>query len=94
MLKITNILGFTNFTVTCRFNTGEIKALNLYPVITNQLHLKGMSQLLNEEVLHAAKIGKMGELVWPSVVWSDENSAWDYDISPEFFYEHAKSIRS
>lgn len=94
MLKITDILKFDHFTVTCRFNTGEIKALNLHSVLINQIHLKGVSRLLNEERLHQAKVGSMGELVWPSVVGSDNDDAasWDYDISPEYFYHHAESI--
>ena len=94
MLKITEILKFDHYTVICRFNTGEIKALNLHSVLMNHIHIKGVANLLNEELLHQARIGDMGELVWPSVVQPDTrgDAAWDYDISPEYFYHHAFTI--
>ncbi len=71
MLKITETLKFEHYTVICRFNNGEIKALNLHSVLINQIHIKGVERLLNEELLHQAQIGAMGELVWPSVVQSE-----------------------
>jgi hypothetical protein len=39
MLKINKIINIEPFQITGRFNDGQIKKLDIYPIIQNHIHL-------------------------------------------------------
>jgi hypothetical protein len=86
MLKINKIINIEPFQITGRFNDGQIKKLDIYPIIQNQIHLKGVESLLNESIFNKAQLGDFGEIFWSNIVESKDKQLMDYDISPEYFY--------
>ncbi len=89
MIKIVEIIDTSNFEITCKFNTGVIKKINVLPLLKNHAHLVGIDKLYNEKVFATATIGKNGEILWKNIIqiqYKNETNIWDYDISPEFVY--------
>jgi hypothetical protein len=86
MLKINKIINIEPFQITGRFNDGQIKKLDIYPIIQNHIHLKGVESLLNESIFNKAQLGDFGEIFWSNIVESKDKQLMDYDISPEYFY--------
>ncbi|MCP9755234.1 DUF2442 domain-containing protein [Lacihabitans sp. CCS-44] len=86
MLKIKKIINIEPFQITGKFNDGQIKKLDVFPIIQNHIHLKGVENLLNVSVFNKAQLGVFGEIYWPKIVKSKANDMMDYDISPEYFY--------
>jgi hypothetical protein len=94
MLKINKILKIDTFNITGQFNDGQIKKLDVYPLIQNHLHLKGVNNLLDLSVFKKAKVGDFGEIFWSNIVETKNETLLDYDISPEYFYFNGESIVS
>lgn len=88
MVRISKIIDINSFQITGQFNDGQIKRLDVYPLIKNHLYLKGVSSLLDETIFKNAKLGEFGEIYWPKIVVSKDATLMDYDISPEFFYNN------
>lgn len=92
MLKISKILRIDSFKIIGQFNDGQIKKLDVYPIIQNHLHLKGVNNLLNLAVFDKAKVGDFGEIFWSNIVELKDETLLDYDISPEYFYFNGETI--
>ena len=94
MIRVTQISVLPNYNLECRFSSGEIKKLDVLPLIERHRHLIGVESLLNENIFKDAQIGQFGEIVWKKIVTTtnnDEVMCWDYDISPEFAYQNSIS---
>jgi hypothetical protein len=92
MIRITDIKVTPPYNLICRFNSGDIKQLDVLPIIKQHKHLIGVEKLLNEEVFKKVRIGEFGEIVWDKIVITEHNGeqiCWDYDISPEYAFQHA-----
>lgn len=94
MLKINKIINIEPFQITGMFNDGQIKKLDIFPLIQNHIHLKGVKNLLIESVFNNAQLGVFGEIFWSKIVESNDNDLMDYDISPEFFYNNGENVES
>ncbi len=93
MMKIIRILEVKSFKVTCEFNNGMVKELDVEPLVAHHKHLQGIQNLHLETNFAKVKIGIMGELLWEKMITINHNQQethWDYDISPEFAYSHGK----
>jgi hypothetical protein len=96
MLKILSVRVKDPFLLICEFNTNELKVLNALPIIAHQTQLDGVSQLFDKELFSSVEVGDCGELRWKQIVTvanQGESACWDFDISPEYVYEHSKSIK-
>ena len=90
MIRIDKIIEIAPYYVGCLFNTGELKRIEVLPLLLNHQHLNGIDQLKDHSVFEKALIGEMGELKWEKIILSPKDNSgkrWDYDISPEFAYE-------
>ena len=90
MIRIDKIIEIAPYYVDCRFNTGELKRIEVLPLLLNHQDLNGIDQLKDHSIFEKALIGEMGELKWEKIILSpkdDSGKRWDYDISPEFAYE-------
>ncbi|MCP9767771.1 DUF2442 domain-containing protein [Lacihabitans sp. LS3-19] len=94
MLKINKIINIEPFQITGIFNDGQIKKLDIFPIIQNHIHHKGVKNLLNESVFNNAQLGVFGEIFWSKIVESNDNHLMDYDISPEYFYNNGENVDS
>lgn len=97
MIRVTEIIDKTSFSLVCKFNNGTIKRLDILPIIENHKQLEGVQNLLNESVFNTVRIGEFGEIVWDKIVKTShkgEEIYWDYDISPEFAYQNSIPIES
>lgn len=94
MLKINKIINIEPFQITGMFNDGQIKKLDIFPIIQNHIHLKGVENLLNESVFKKAQLGVFGEIFWSKIVESKDNNLLDYDISPDFFYHNGEVVKA
>lgn len=92
MVRLNKIIAINAFQITGQFNDGQIKKLDVYPLIKNHLHLNGVDKLLNEEVFNNAKLGDFGEIYWSQIVTSKNAILMDYDISPEYFYVNGEEV--
>ena len=92
MLKVIKILKIDSFFVTCEFNNGLIRTIDVGPVLKKHSNLEGIEKLNNAETFAKARIGIFGEIVWDKLITTmhdGEKTVWDYDISPEFILENA-----
>ena len=90
MIRIDRIIEVAPYYVDCLFNTGELKRIEVLPLLENQQHLNGINQLKDHSIFEKAMIGEIGELKWEKIILSstdDSGKRWDYDISPELAYE-------
>ena len=90
MIRIDRIIEVAPYYVDCLFNTGELKRIEVLPLLENQQHLNGINQLKDHSIFEKAMIGEIGELKLEKIILSstdDSGKRWDYDISPEFAYE-------
>lgn len=95
MLKIISVRVKEPYQLVCKFNTNEVKVLNALPILENQAQLDGISSLLNEELFSCVELGIFGELCWKKIVnitYQGVSTCWDFDISPEYAYEHSELI--
>ncbi len=89
MIKIEKILDINDYQLSCLFNNGLVKKLNILPIIEEQNNLKGIEKLKDKEYFKTIKIGMFGELFWKKTIQSGKEF-WDYDISPEFAFYNGK----
>ena len=90
MIRIDKIIEIAPDYVDCLFNTGELKRIEVLPLLLNHQDLDGIDQLKDHSIFEKALIGEMGELKWEKIILSPKDNSgkrWDYDISPEFAYE-------
>jgi hypothetical protein len=90
MIHIDRIIDVAPYYVDCLFNTGELKRIEVLPLLLNHQHLNGIDQLKDYSVFEKVVIGEMGELKWGKIILSstdDSGKRLDYDISPEYAYE-------
>ena len=95
MLKVVSVECKSPMMLKCTFTTGAIKWLDVAPLLRNHTHLKGIERLWDEKVFNQAQIGEMGQVLWPSIIQTEDPvhgpSVWDYDISPEFIFAEGSS---
>lgn len=92
MIRVTEIVDKSDYSLLCKFNDGAVRKLDILPIIENHKHLKGVERLLNKSIFENVRIGEFGEIVWDRIVQTTDNGVeiyWDYDISPEFAYENS-----
>ncbi|OYQ48677.1 DUF2442 domain-containing protein [Flavobacterium aurantiibacter] len=92
MLKVTRIVEINQYTLTCEFDSGAVKKLDILPLIENQKHLNGVASLKNKTLFDQVAVGPMGEVFWPNIVNSKSGDVWNYDISPEYVFFHGSDI--
>lgn len=92
MIKVSKILHTEPYILTCVFNNGKVKKLDIEPIINNQKHLQGIEQLLDKNVFSTVRVGSLGQIVWDNIITihhNGKNTVWDYDISPEFAFQNS-----
>lgn len=92
MIKIDKIIHIEPYIITCAFNNGMVKKLDVKPLLEQHLHLDGVSKLLQQKNFEKARVGAMGEILWDDIVnihYKEEEQLWAYDISPEFAFQHS-----
>ena len=96
MIRAIEIVNISPFKVVCKFNTGEIKAIELENIINNANQFVNKKKLLEEEFFKQAAIGLFGELYWKNAAYfKNENGeliSCEYDLSPEFIYHNSSKI--
>ena len=92
MLKVISIDHIEPYLLTCSFNNGSKRILDVKPLFQNHKHLNGISDLLEEKRFLSAEIGIMGEILWKNSIRTSNNELWDYDISPEFIYREGRKL--
>lgn len=88
MLKVVSIDHIEPDHLTCIFNNGSRRKLDVKPLFQYHKHLNGISDLLDEKTFLSAEVGLMGEVLWKNSIRTANNEVWDYDISPGFIYYH------
>lgn len=87
MLKIVQIKAISDYTITCEFNNGIEKKIDVLPLINAHKNLKGIDKLRDANNFKSAKIGFFREVFWENSIDNPKtNELWNYDISPEFIY--------
>ena len=91
MIRVKKILEINSYEVSCLFNNGLVKKINLLPIIEKQNHLNGIEKLKDEAYFKTVKIGIFGEIFWENTIKSD-NEFWNYDLSPEFIFHNGEVV--
>ncbi len=87
MLRVVKILSIKPYTISCLFNNGARKSIDVSPLLKKHNHLEGIEKLKDEKVFNTASIGQFGEIYWPDIILNPTTGdIWNYDISPEFIY--------
>ena len=96
MIKAVEILEIIPFKVVCKFNTGEIKQIELASMIKNSNQYVNKKKLLEEAFFKQASIGVFGELYWKNAAYfrneNNELIPCEYDLSPEFIYYNSDKL--
>lgn len=92
MYKVTKITEIKFYTIVCELNNSILKKIDVIPILENQSHLNGISQLKDKSIFNSVAIGEMGELYWKDIITSKSNEKWNYDISPEYIYFNGITI--
>jgi hypothetical protein len=61
---ITEILSFDQLAVTCRFNTGEERMIDISKVLGDSINTPFFAKLLNPVFFNSAKLDSYGTLSW------------------------------
>jgi len=93
MLKVVSIDHIEPFEITCSLNNGSKRKIAVKPLIQNQLHLSGITLLLEGRNFMDAEIGELGEIRWRNIILSSSGDIWDYDISPEFIFHQGIQVQ-
>lgn len=89
MIKVKKIINVKPYLITCEFNDGLIKTIDIKGLLNAHKHLQGIEKLYDESCFKKVYIGKFGEIVWDNIIntfQNGEENIWNYDISPEFAY--------
>ena len=92
MLKVSKILKIDSFFITCEFNNGIVRTIDVEPIIKKHANLEGIEKLKKTETFSKASVGIFGEIVWNEIItttYNGQQSVWDYDLSPEFIFENS-----
>jgi len=96
MLKIVSIDHIEPYQISCSFNNGFKKLLDVKPLLLNHKHLHGIDLLWDHKIFLTASIGDFGEVLWKNIISPNQpvsnEALWDYDISPEFFFFQGKDL--
>ena len=96
MLRIEEIVEVVPYSVTCKFNTGEVKKIVLNTYISAGNHLVDKIKLLNPDFFKEVQIGRFGELFWNNAAFmqneKDELIPCEFDLSPEFVYHNSTAV--
>ena len=89
MIRVEKIISIKPYQLTCKFNDGVIKTIDVEKLLIAQKHLNGIDKLFQEDIFMKVHVGNFGEIVWDGIINTFHNDKilnWDYDISPEFAY--------
>ncbi len=96
MLKAVEIINSNPYKIVCKFNTGEIREINLENLILESNSLVNKEKLLDPAFFNKAAIGNFGELFWENAAYirdlKGEMISCEFDLSPEFVYFNSKNI--
>lgn len=94
MIKTLEILSVNLFSIICKFNTGEIKVLEMDKVLSTTD--KYSKQILDPTKIKLVKIGEFGQLYWENMAEMRDIDGkmipCEYDLSPEFVYANSSPI--
>ncbi len=97
MIRLIDVHILKPYELVCKFNNGDERLLHVLPIINQQLHIEGVSDLLNEKNFANVEVGELGEITWRKIVKTKNNGIvefWDYDISPEFAFYNSVEFNS
>ena len=85
MVRINKIIDINSFQITGQFNDGQIKRLDVCPLIKNHLYLNGVSSIFDETIFKNATLPKRpgSQLVTHSSVkyiCAGSIPAWDTNV--------------
>jgi hypothetical protein len=96
MIHVTTILDIQPYHLTVAFDNGEVRKLDMQPILASQNNYPGVVQLFDTNVFFNAKIGDFGQIYWDNILkMRDLEGALipcEYDLSPEFVYENSTPI--
>lgn len=96
MRKTVEILNVIPYSVTCKFNTGEVRTIDMKEIISNSNTYVDKEKLLNIEFFKKVRINEFGELQWSNAAFMrDENNEWikcEFDLSLEFIYQNSVAV--
>ncbi|MEO6189351.1 MAG: hypothetical protein ABIO44_02300 [Saprospiraceae bacterium] len=94
MIKAKAILDIKPYSITCSFNNGEVRRLDVEKVLSKEN--KYVQEILTLPIFSQAKIGEFGELYWEDVAKMKDLNGNEipcaFDPSPEFVYFHATRV--
>ena len=81
---IQKIIDVEDFTVTCLFNTGDVRTVNLTPVLDKYRAINDglVSQLADENYFKTVQLDSYGTLFWDNGV----------DFDPDNLYAMSKAV--
>ena len=92
MLKVVSIDHIEPYVLTCSFNNGSRRILDVEPLFQNHKHLNGITKFLEESRFRQVEIGILGEVLWKNSILTANDELWDYDISTEYIYYEGKKL--
>ena len=79
---ITEILSSGQLSVVCRFNTGEVRLVDMRSVLGDAIHSPFFSKLINPDFFSSVKLDSYGTLSWDGEI----------DFCPDVLYENSQPV--
>jgi hypothetical protein len=96
MIKPIKIVDVAPYYIVCLFNNGELRKFTVEPIFFSKVSKRINDRIFNKSIFNTVKIGALGQLYWENVAtMKDEKGlpfSCEYDISPEFVYQHSKTF--
>ncbi len=96
MLKAIEITEVKPYQVTCRFNNGELRLIEMEKIIRDSNSFVNKQKLLEPVFFKQAAIGVFGQLYWDNAAYfKNENGELipcEFDLSPEFVFHHSTIV--
>ena len=98
MIKAVEIIEVKPYEVICKFNNGEMRQINMQPIILSSNDFVNKQKLLEPNFFKQAAIGAFGQLYWADAAYFKNEKGelvnCEFDLSPEFIYYNSQLIRS
>jgi hypothetical protein len=96
MIHVITILDIQPYYLIVAFDNGEVRKLDMQPILESQKNYPGVAQLFDTNVFFNAKIGEFGQIYWDNILkmrdLEEKLIPCEYDLSPEFVYENSTPI--
>lgn len=93
MIHVTNILETQPYFLIVAFDNGEVRKLEMQPILESQQHYPGVEKLFDTNIFLHPHIGNFGQIYWDNILQmrdlQGEFIPCEYDLSPEFVYENS-----